>query len=157
MQPPPSPAEAIQRHRDIYSIDLWGEGYFDIGADGNVIVYPTRNKKDGFIDLHRVARDLSQHGLNLPVLLRFGDILRDRVDTLCNAFKSAIEHYTGAHLDHFQRIVVSPASVTVLQLSAHGAAMVKCNDTGSLEELVPREPEPVAEDGDATKKEDDDA
>jgi probable phosphoglycerate mutase len=52
--------------------------------------------------------------------------------------KSAIAHYTGMHLDHFQRIVVSPASVTVLQLSAHGAAMVKCNDTGSLEELVPK-------------------
>ena len=52
--------------------------------------------------------------------------------------KSAIAHYTGAHLDHFQRIVVSPASVTVFQLSAWGAAMVKCNDTGTLEELVPR-------------------
>jgi probable phosphoglycerate mutase len=52
--------------------------------------------------------------------------------------KSAIAHYTGMHLDHFQRVVVSPASVTVLQLSAHGAAMVKCNDTGSLDELVPK-------------------
>ena len=72
--------------------------------------------------------------------------------------KSAIAHYTGAHLDHFQRIVVSPASVTVFQLSAHGAAMVKCNDTGSLEELVPREPEQAGVDGaDAAKKEDDDA
>ena len=52
--------------------------------------------------------------------------------------KSAIAHYTGAHLDHFQRIVVSPASVTVFQLSAHGAAMLKCNDTGSLDELIPK-------------------
>ena len=45
--------------------------------------------------------------------------------------KSAIAHYTGMHLDLFQRIVVSPASVTVFELSAYGAAMVKCNDTGS--------------------------
>jgi probable phosphoglycerate mutase len=52
--------------------------------------------------------------------------------------KSAIAHYSGMHLDHFQRIAVSPASVTVFQLSAHGAVMVKCNDTGSLEELIPR-------------------
>jgi probable phosphoglycerate mutase len=59
--------------------------------------------------------------------------------------KSAIAHYTGMHLDHFQRIVVSPASVTVLSLSAHGAAMVKCNDTGSLEELVPAPAEADAE------------
>ena len=36
--------------------------------------------------------------------------------------KSAIAHYTGMHLDLFQRIVVSPASVTVFQLRPHGAA-----------------------------------
>ena len=59
--------------------------------------------------------------------------------------KSAIAHYNGTHLDHFQRIVVSPASVTVFQLSAHGAAMVKCNDTGSLEELIPRPAEDSAD------------
>ena len=52
--------------------------------------------------------------------------------------KAAIAHYTGVHLDLFQRIVVSPASVTVLELSQYGAAMVKCNDTGSLDELVPK-------------------
>ena len=63
--------------------------------------------------------------------------------------KSAIAHYTGMHLDLFQRIVVSPASVTVFELSAHGAAMVKCNDTGTLDEL--RLPEPAEADaGDAT-------
>jgi len=52
--------------------------------------------------------------------------------------KAAIAHYTGLHLDLFQRIMVSPASVTVFELSAHGAAMVKCNDTGSLDELIPK-------------------
>ena len=54
--------------------------------------------------------------------------------------KAAIAHYTGVHLDLFQRIVVSPASVTVFELTAHGAAMVKCNDTGSLDELLPPPP-----------------
>jgi probable phosphoglycerate mutase len=53
--------------------------------------------------------------------------------------KAAIAHYTGVHLDLFQRIVVSPASVTVFELGEHGAAMVKCNDTGSLDELLPPE------------------
>ena len=54
--------------------------------------------------------------------------------------KAAIAHYTGVHLDLFQRIVVSPASVTLFELSAHGAAMVKCNDTGTLDELLPPPP-----------------
>jgi probable phosphomutase (TIGR03848 family) len=61
--------------------------------------------------------------------------------------KAAIAHYTGVHLDLFQRIVVSPASVTAFQLSAHGAALVKCNDTGSLDELRPKPPEDKKEDG----------
>jgi probable phosphoglycerate mutase len=60
--------------------------------------------------------------------------------------KAAIAHYTGLHLDLFQRIVVSPASVTVFELSPYGAAMVKCNDTGSLEELRPPPPPDAAVD-----------
>jgi probable phosphomutase (TIGR03848 family) len=55
--------------------------------------------------------------------------------------KAAIAYYTGVHLDLFQRIVVSPASVTALQLSVHGTALVKCNDTGSLDELRPPPPQ----------------
>jgi probable phosphoglycerate mutase len=51
--------------------------------------------------------------------------------------KSAIAHYTGVHLDLFQRIHVSPASVTVLEFHAFGAMLVKCNDTGSLDDLLP--------------------
>lgn len=51
--------------------------------------------------------------------------------------KSVIAHFTGVHLDLFQRIAVSPASVTVFTLGPHGATLMKCNDTGSLSELIP--------------------
>jgi probable phosphoglycerate mutase len=51
--------------------------------------------------------------------------------------KSAIAHYTGMHLDLFQRLHVSPASATVLDFHAYGALLVKCNDTGGLADLVP--------------------
>ena len=59
--------------------------------------------------------------------------------------KAAIAHYTGVHLDLFQRVVVSPASVTVFELSEHGVALVKCNDTGALDELRPARPDPGKE------------
>jgi len=55
--------------------------------------------------------------------------------------KAAIAHYTGVHLDLFQRIMVSPASVTAFAFSAHGVAMLKCNDTGTLDELRPPAPD----------------
>ena len=51
--------------------------------------------------------------------------------------KSAIAHYAGMHLDLFQRVHVSPASVTVLEFHSFGVLLVKCNDTGGLDELVP--------------------
>ncbi len=57
--------------------------------------------------------------------------------------KSAIAHYTGMHLDLFQRLHVSPASATVLDFHAYGVLLVKCNDTGGLADLLP-EPESEA-------------
>ncbi|HET9728824.1 MAG TPA: MSMEG_4193 family putative phosphomutase [Acidimicrobiia bacterium] len=51
--------------------------------------------------------------------------------------KAALAHYTGMHLDLFQRIHVSPASVSVLDFFPFGVLMVKCNDTGGLDDLLP--------------------
>jgi probable phosphoglycerate mutase len=50
--------------------------------------------------------------------------------------KSAIAHYSGMHLDLFQRVHVSPASVTVFDFHPYGVMMVKCNDTGGLDDLL---------------------
>jgi probable phosphomutase (TIGR03848 family) len=50
--------------------------------------------------------------------------------------KAAIAHYTGVHLDLFQRIAVSPASVTAFSFGHHGVTMLKCNDTGGLTDLA---------------------
>lgn len=68
--------------------------------------------------------------------------------------KSAIAHYCGMHLDQFQRIVVSPASVTVFDLGPHGAALLTCNDTGDLASLVASPEPPPAAEGSAPETED---
>jgi probable phosphomutase (TIGR03848 family) len=59
--------------------------------------------------------------------------------------KSAIAHYTGVHLDLFQRVHVSPASVTVFDFHTFGVMMVKCNDTGGLDDLLPEPEAPATE------------
>jgi probable phosphoglycerate mutase len=63
--------------------------------------------------------------------------------------KAAIAHFTGMHLDLFQRLHVSPASVSVLEFHAHGATLVKCNDTGDLADLVPAPEAPAPGENDA--------
>jgi probable phosphoglycerate mutase len=63
--------------------------------------------------------------------------------------KSAIAHHSGMHLDQFQRIVVSPASVPIFELGPHGAALLTCNDTGDLPSLVAAPDQPPATEGTA--------
>jgi probable phosphoglycerate mutase len=50
--------------------------------------------------------------------------------------KAAVAHFTGVHLDLFQRLFVSPASCTVLRFGPTGAALVKLNDTGTMNDVV---------------------
>jgi probable phosphoglycerate mutase len=52
--------------------------------------------------------------------------------------KAAVAAYTGMHLDHFQRILISPASVTAFSVSGEGPMMLTCNDTGALDALAPK-------------------
>jgi probable phosphoglycerate mutase len=59
--------------------------------------------------------------------------------------KSAIAYFTGMHLDMFQRLHVSPASVTVFDFHTYGVMMVKCNDTGGLDDLLPTPEAPATE------------
>jgi probable phosphoglycerate mutase len=58
-----------------------------------------------------------------------------------DVIKAAVAHYAGMHLDQFQRLVISPASVTGLVIGPLGAAVVKWNDTGRFDELVPKPPD----------------
>lgn len=77
------------RSRQLYGIDLWGEGYFGVSSEGTVTVMPEPGAKP--IDLREVVRTLVQRGIHVPVLLRFDGIIRDRVHSLQHAFKKAIE------------------------------------------------------------------
>ncbi|HYU58781.1 MAG TPA: histidine phosphatase family protein, partial [Actinomycetota bacterium] len=53
-----------------------------------------------------------------------------------------IAHYSGVHLDLFQRVIVSPASVTAVALGEHPPRLLRVNDTGTLADLVPSAPPP---------------
>ncbi|MGZ5056647.1 MAG: arginine decarboxylase, partial [Methylobacter sp.] len=81
-----------------YAIDNWGQGYFSINADGHVAVKPSSDK-DTVLDLYEIAQSLNDKQLSLPVLVRFTDILKDRVAQLSNAFKKACANndYHGSY------------------------------------------------------------
>ncbi len=78
----------ISEARELYNIDRWGGGYFGINDAGHVSVYPKRNAEQ--IDLMEVVQEARQRNLAFPLVVRFHDLLRDRVETINKAFANAI-------------------------------------------------------------------
>ncbi|MCG5547229.1 biosynthetic arginine decarboxylase [Halorhodospira halochloris] len=74
----------------LYNVPLWSEGYFDISAAGRLRVRPQRDSGPA-VELRQIVKELPRQGLAAPVLVRFPAILRDRVDTLCTAFSTAMQ------------------------------------------------------------------
>ena len=73
-----------------YNIDRWGAGYFAINAEGHIQVTPLQNQ-GASIDMMAVVQEAREQGLGFPLVIRFQDLLRHRVQTVCKAFASAIE------------------------------------------------------------------
>jgi arginine decarboxylase len=92
--PPPAPEPwSIAAARALYNIDGWGIGFFDINEAGHVVVRPDREKTDRELDLFELANDLEEQRVGLPLLLRFSDILRSRIESLNDKFMRAREEY----------------------------------------------------------------
>src|SRR6266568_5126092 len=89
----------IESARNLYNVEGWGIGYFDINDQGHVVVRPDINQPTRELDLFELSNDLEAQGVGLPLLLRFSDILRSRIESLNARFAHAIEEYgyTGAY------------------------------------------------------------
>ena len=128
--------KTIQDAREIFNVLRWGDGYFDISDEGPLVVFPTRRREDGYVDMYRLATEVSKSGLNLPVLFRFGDILRDRVDRLCGAFAAAMSYheYQGSYTAVYP-IKVNQQRAVVEDILKHGEGRVGL-EAGSKPELM---------------------
>jgi arginine decarboxylase len=78
----------IQSAISLYNIDRWGSGYFAINAKGHIQVQPVQG--DEGIDIMEVIEEARSRGLIFPLLIRFQDLLRNRVDRINRAFIEAI-------------------------------------------------------------------
>jgi arginine decarboxylase len=83
---------SIEDSRELYNVEGWGIGYFDINDKGHVSVHPTKDPARG-LDLFELATDLEAQGVGLPLLLRFSDILRTRIENLGERFATAIRDF----------------------------------------------------------------
>ena len=90
-----SPANrwTIEESEELYRIRGWGEPYFSINAAGHITVSPQADR-GGSLDLYELVNALKQRNLGLPLLLRFSDILEDRIERLNACFAKAIARYS---------------------------------------------------------------
>jgi arginine decarboxylase len=120
--------------QQLYNLAQWGEGYFEAASNGDLLVKPARD--DRSINLPALAAQLHEEGLELPVLVRFNDILHDRIDALTDAFSSVIaelgyqNHYTCVY-----PIKVNQQRSVVEAIVSHGGQRVGL-EAGSKPELA---------------------
>ena len=77
----------------MYNVPYWGAGFFHIDALGRVVVTPDKTRLDCKIPLIDIIDQLSKQGYATPVLLRFPDIIKTRINALFGAFEQAIQSY----------------------------------------------------------------
>ena len=124
----------IEDSRELYNINGWGTSYFGINDNGNVFVRPCKNETE--IDLREVMDELQLRDVTPPVLLRFPDILDNRIEKTASCFeKAAAEYnYTG------ENFVVYPIKVNQMQpvveeMISHGRKFNLGLECGSKPEL----------------------
>jgi arginine decarboxylase len=82
----------VQHARSLYGIEGWGARYFDINDAGNVVVRPLQDA-GATVELMDIVEEARGRGLKFPLLIRFQDILRHRVEALNNAFRQSIAEF----------------------------------------------------------------
>jgi arginine decarboxylase len=77
----------------LYNIDRWGLGYFTINHRGHIEVRPTQDAKTPIDIMDVIDEARREYGLGFPMVLRFQDLLRHRVETINKAFVAAIDDF----------------------------------------------------------------
>jgi len=130
-----STAWSTQQSAEIYGIKNWGADYFSVSDSGEAIVHPHGNGTG--VSLRKIVDGLIDRGLNMPVLLRFSDILDSRIKQLHEGFGRAIEefgyqgHYRGVY-----PIKVNQQQQVLEEIAEFGARYHHGFEAGSKAELI---------------------
>ena len=124
----------IEDSKELYNINGWGASYFNINEKGNVYVSPCKDNTQ--IDLREVIDELSLRDVTPPVLLRFPDILDNRIEKTASCFKKAAEeyHYNGENFIIYP-IKVNQMQPVVEEIISHGRKFNLGLEAGSKPEL----------------------
>lgn len=124
----------IEDSKELYNINGWGVSYFGINEEGNVYVSPSKDQTR--IDLKEVMNELALRDVTTPVLLRFPDILDNRIEQTASCFQKAKEEYDYKA----ENFIIYPIKVNQMQpvveeIISHGRKFNLGLEAGSKPEL----------------------
>ena len=125
-----------QKSAELYGLDFWGNDYFNVNDKGNVTLTPF-GKTGPSVDLKEVTDDLVQRGIRLPILLRFPDIVKSRIELMHSCFDEAIKttNYSGK-FNGVYPIKVNQQKHLVEEIVKHGEKYNFGLECGSKPELL---------------------
>ncbi len=125
-----------KKSADLYGINYWGANFFRINDQGHVEVRPSGEKGPG-MDLYHLVQDLQERGIRMPILLRFPDIIKSRIELLAGCFARATEEakYTGVYRGVYP-IKVNQQKHLVEEILEFGAPHNFGLEAGSKPELL---------------------
>lgn len=124
----------IEDSEELYNIKGWGASYFGINDKGHAVVTPL---KDGVeVDLRELVDELALRDVTVPMLVRFPDILDNRIEKISHCFKRASEEYNYKA----QNFIIYPIKVNqmrpvVEEVVSHGKKYNLGLEAGSKPEL----------------------
>ncbi len=128
---------SIRDAADLYGIHNWGAGYFTVNNDGEVAVTPFREPGSASVSLMDIVKGIRDRGMNMPVLLRIGNILNSQISLLHKSFAKAIKQtkYQGDYKGVYP-IKVNQQQQVVEEIATYGNEYHHGLEAGSKPELL---------------------
>ncbi|WP_440877194.1 biosynthetic arginine decarboxylase [Thalassotalea sp. PLHSN55] len=128
---------SIDDAENTYHVKRWGNGYFEIGASGDIHVIPRYDQPDLKINLREVVEEINTSGIQLPVVVRFHDILRSQVELLNETFRDTIRaaNYEGQYFGVFP-VKVNQMREVIEEIVDAGSRYNYGLEAGSKPELI---------------------
>ncbi|MEP1447334.1 MAG: biosynthetic arginine decarboxylase [Paraglaciecola sp.] len=127
----------IDDSENIYRVKRWGDGYFEIGQNGNLQITPDPSNTSMRIDFKAVIDEIKQEGIQFPLVVRFHDILRSQVALLNQTFQDILKEaeYDGGYMGVYP-VKVNQMREVVEEIVDAGAPFNYGLEAGSKAELL---------------------
>jgi arginine decarboxylase len=127
----------IDDSENIYRVKRWGDGYFEIGQNGNLHITPDPSNTGMRIDFKEIIDEIKQEGIQFPLVVRFHDILRSQVALLNQTFQKTVKEseYNGEYMGVYP-IKVNQMREVVEEIVDAGTPFNYGLEAGSKAELL---------------------